>query len=249
MKIQLLGNCTILLSSKNSQILFDPYFNNFGNLLYKRTTNVSNYYKDIKHLDAILLSHDHFDHMDIKFLSKFKDKCSIYAPKWSLKPLIFRSKPVWIGDKFVVGDFSITVVRANHICPAVGYIIKSEDLTLYFAGDTYYGKFMKDISEKYTINIAMLPITHYLPPMTMGERGALLCLRELNPRFLIPMHQDIIQRFQFANSTIAINELNDKIRSKKLSTKLIHLNNGEIFNINSNEIENKKAISTFKRLE
>ena len=236
MKIQLLGNCTILLSSKNSQILFDPYFSNFGNLLYKRTAKVSTYYKEIEHLDAILLSHEHFDHMDIKFLSKFKDKCNIYAPKWSLKPLLFRRKPVSIGDEFNVGDFSITVVQANHVCPTVGYIIKSEDLTLYFAGDTYYGKFMKNISEKYTIDIAILPITRYLPPMTMGEKGALLCLKNLNPKFLIPMHQDIIQRFQLANSLIAINKLNDKIMAENLSTKLIYLNNGGFLNTNSKEI-------------
>jgi L-ascorbate metabolism protein UlaG (beta-lactamase superfamily) len=236
MEIQLLGNCTILLSSKNSQILFDPYFNNFGNLLYKRTTAVSTYYKDIMHLDAILLSHDHFDHMDIKFLSKFRDKCAIYSPKWSLKPLIFKSKSVCKGDEFVVGDFAITVVPANHICPAVGYIIRSEDLTIYFAGDTYYGRFMKNISEKYTIDIAMLPITQYLPPMTMGEKGVLLCLKDLNPKFLIPIHQDIIQRFQSINSTISMNKLNDKIISENLSTKLVHLNNGEIFCINSDAI-------------
>lgn len=233
-----MGNCTILLSSKNSQILFDPYFNNFGNLLYKRTTAVSTCYKDIKHLDAILLSHDHFDHMDIKFLSKFKNKCAIYSPKWSLKPLIFKSKWIRKGDEFNVGDFSIIVVQANHICSAVGYIVKSEDLTLYFAGDTYYGKFMKNISENYTIDIAMLPITRYLPPMTMGEKGALLCLKDLNPKFIIPMHQDIIQRFQFINTKISINELNDKIISENLSTKLIQLNNGEIFYIKSNEINN-----------
>lgn len=229
MKIQLLGNCTILLTSKNSQILLDPYFNNWGNLFYKRTDNVSTCYKDIKHLDAILLSHDHFDHMDIRFLSKFKNKCEIYSPRWALKSLIFRSKPVCKGDKFIVGDFSITVVQANHICPAVGYIIKSEDLTLYFSGDTYYGRFMKNISEKYVINIAILPVTRYFPPMTMGERGALLCLKDLNPQFFIPMHQDIIQRFRSVNSTISMKELKDKMILENLSTKLVSLRNGEIF--------------------
>lgn len=229
MKIQLLGNCTILLTSKNSQILFDPYFNNFGNLLYKRSDNVSTCYKDIEHLDAILLSHAHFDHMDAMFLNKFKNKCSIYAPKWSLKPLIFRSMLVCKGDEFTIGDFLITVVQANHVCPAVGYIIRSEDLTLYFAGDTYYGKFVQNISEKYTIDIAMLPVTHYLPPMTMGEKGALLCLKYLNPKFFIPMHQDIVQRFSLINSTISMNDLEDKIVSENLSTKLVHLSNGEIF--------------------
>ena len=95
---------------------------------------------------------------------------------------------------------------------------------------------MKSISKEYEINIAMLPITQYFPPMTMGKRGALLCLKELNPKFLIPMHQDIAQRFQFTNSTLHINQLNDKIKSENLSTKLIHLNNGEFFNISSNEI-------------
>lgn len=236
MKIQLLGNCTVLLESKTSRILFDPYFNNFGNLLYKRTTPVSSYYKDIKNLDAILLSHDHFDHMDIIFLNKFKDKCSIYSPKWSLKPMIFKSKPVCKGDEFVIGDFSITVVQANHVCPAVGYIIKSDDLTLYFAGDTYYGEFIKNISEKYTIDIAMLPITRYFPPMTMGEKGALQCLKDLNPKILIPIHQDIAQIFQSTNPTKRINQLKNKILSENLSTKLIHLNNGEIFYVNSDEI-------------
>lgn len=236
MKIQLLGNCTILLSSKDSQILFDPCFNNFGNLLYKRTTAVSTYYKEINHLDAILLSHDHFDHMDIKFLSKFKGKCNIYAPKLSLKTLMFRSNSVSIGDEFVVGNFSITVVQANHLCPAVGYIIKSEGLVLYFAGDTYYGTFMKNISEKYKIDIAMLPITRYVPPMTMGEKGALLCLKDLKPKILIPMHQDIAQRFQVTNSPISMNKLKDKIMSENLRTKLVHLNNGEFFNMDSSEI-------------
>jgi L-ascorbate metabolism protein UlaG (beta-lactamase superfamily) len=236
MKIQLLGNCTVLLTSEKSQILFDPYFNNFGNLLYKRTDNVSTCYKDIKHLDAILLSHEHFDHMDIMFLNKFKNKCSIYAPKWSMKPLMFGSKLVCKGDEFVVGDFSITVVQANHVCPAVGYIIRSEGLTLYFAGDTYYGKFMKDISKKYAINIAMLPLTNYFPPMTMGESGALLCLKDLIPEFFIPMHQDISQRFQFINSKISMDELKNKMLLANLPTKLVNLSNGESF-ITCNEID------------
>ncbi|MBU3106438.1 MBL fold metallo-hydrolase [Clostridium gasigenes] len=75
MKIQLLGNCTILLTSKKSRILFDPYFKNYGNILYKRISKVSTCYKDINYLDGILISHEHFDHIDMKFLSRFKDRC------------------------------------------------------------------------------------------------------------------------------------------------------------------------------
>lgn len=230
MKIQLLGNCTVLIESNNLKILFDPYFSNFGNLLYKRTTKVSESYKDIEHLDAILLSHEHFDHMDTRFLRRFKGKCSIYAPKLSLKPRIFGSKGVSKGDEFTAGDFSITVVQANHVCPTVGYIVKSEDLTIYFVGDTYCGEFMKDISSKYKIDIALLPVTRYFPPMTMGVSGALKCLKDLNPRIFIPMHLDIAQRFQSDKSTKLIDELKCRIKSQNLPTRLISLSNGQTFN-------------------
>jgi L-ascorbate metabolism protein UlaG (beta-lactamase superfamily) len=225
-----MGNCTILLSSKNSQILLDPYFNNYGNLFYKRTSPVSPYYKSIKHLDAILLSHAHFDHTDIIFLNKFKNKCPIYSPKLSLKPLIFKSKWINKGDEFNIGDFSITVVQANHICPAVGYIIRAEGSTIYFSGDTYYGKFIKSISEKFTIDIAMLTVTRYLLPMTMGEKGSLQCLKDLKPKYFIPIHQDIAQRFQ-PNSKISYSRLNNKLMQENLPTKIVKLNNGDVFNI------------------
>ncbi|MEW9097095.1 MAG: MBL fold metallo-hydrolase [Clostridiaceae bacterium] len=234
MEIKLLGNCSVLLKSKKSQIMLDPYFSNNGNLLYKRTTNVSTYYKEIEHLDAILLSHSHFDHMDIKFLNKFKDKCTIYSPKLSLNTLMFKSRWIKKGQEFVVGDFSITVVQANHICPAVGYIIKAEGVTIYFAGDTYYGKFMKDISRENAIDIAMLPITHYLPPMTMGESGALKSLRDLTPKIMIPIHQDIAQRLPFTSTKVSIGRLRDKISNENLQTQLIHLKNGECFNTDIN---------------
>ncbi|MBU3106439.1 MBL fold metallo-hydrolase [Clostridium gasigenes] len=137
---------------------------------------------------------------------------SIYAPKCSLKPRLFNSKLISKGDMFTAGDFSITVVQANHVCPAVGYIVKSEDITLYFSGDTYYGEFIKDISEKYEIDIAILPVTKYIPPMTMGEKGALNCLEMLNAKYFIPMHQDIVPRLKIINSKISMSELSNKIK-------------------------------------
>jgi L-ascorbate metabolism protein UlaG (beta-lactamase superfamily) len=231
MNIQLLGNCSILLSSINSQILFDPYFSNWGNPIFKRSTPVSDSYMDIEKLDAILLSHTHFDHIDSSFLNKFKEKCDIYAPKWSLKPPTFKTRPVSKGYEFTVGDFSITAVEAHHLCHTVGYIVEAEGLTLYFSGDTYYGSFMKEISEKYAVDVAMLPVTNYFPPMTMGEAGVLQCLKVIEPRYFIPMHQDLVQRFQLARPADAINNLRKEISTERLSTNLIYLNNGEIFSV------------------
>lgn len=229
MKIRLLGNCTVLLTSKNSQILLDPYFSNSGNLLFKRAHNVSEIYKDIEHLDGILLSHEHFDHMDIRFLKKFKNKCSIYAPKGAVVSMVLGGRLAGIGDEFSIGDFSITVIQAIHLCPTVGYIIRSEGTTLYFSGDTYYGNFIKAISQKHKIDVAMLPVTSYFPPMTMGIKGALLSLKDLHPKYFIPMHQDLVQRFQHTDSAASVDTLMDKMVSEGLRTELVSLKNGEVF--------------------
>lgn len=235
MKIQLLGNCSVLLSNANSQILFDPYFSNWGNPIFKRATPVSERYMDIEKLDAILLSHTHFDHIDTGFLNKFKGKCDIYAPRWSIKPPTFKSRPVSKGYEFTVGDFSITAVEAHHLCHTVGYIIKADGLTLYFSGDTYFGSFMKGISEKFDVDVAMLPVTHYFPPMTMGEVGALQCLKVIEPRYFIPMHQDLVQRFQLSSPKDSIKNLRQEITAEKLRTELVYLNNGESFSVEFKE--------------
>ncbi|MGL5352016.1 MAG: MBL fold metallo-hydrolase, partial [Clostridium sp.] len=190
--------------------------------------------EEINNLDGILLSHEHFDHIDMKFLSKFKNKCPIYAPKWSLKPKLVNSKSLCKGDEFTVGEFSITVVQANHICPSFGYIIKAENKTIYFSGDTYYGDFMKDISEKYDVDIAILPVTRYVPPMTMGEKGVVKCLKTLKPKYFIPMHQDIVPRIKLISSHISMDKLKEFIKTEGLITKLVHLENGEFVNINDN---------------
>jgi len=236
MKIQLLGHCSVLLSSENTQILLDPYFGRRGNLIYKRINPTSNYHKDIKELDGILLSHDHWDHMDFSFLSRFKNRCVLYAPKLSIKPLLFNRIPVQKGEEFRINDFNIIVVQANHVCPSVGYIIESKDCILYFSGDTYYGNFIKDISKKYIIDVAMLPVTSFFPPMTMGESGALHSLKDLMPKTFIPMHQDIQPRVPFTYRKVFISGLSNKILSKNLPTQFVHLKNGEYLDTDTNQI-------------
>ncbi|MGG7177444.1 MBL fold metallo-hydrolase [Clostridium paraputrificum] len=229
MKLQLLGNCTVLLTTKTTKIILDPYFSNKGNLIYKRSKPVSQAYKNIETLDGILLSHEHFDHIDINFIKKFKDKCPLYAPTLSFIPLLLKRKPAKLGTTFEIKDISITVVQARHMVPTVGYIIQAEGKTIYFAGDTHYGAFMKDIASKFSIHIAILPITNYFPPMTMGKEGILKALNVLKPKYFIPMHKDIVQIFKSGDSTISKEELEMLIKDSNLNTDLIYLENGETF--------------------
>lgn len=231
MKIKLFGNCSILITTKEGQVLIDPYFSNKGNIMFRRGQAVCQDFNKIKNLDAILLSHDHFDHMDFTFLSNYKNKYPLYAPKMSIKSLFFNRKPVKKGMSFKIKDMYIDVVQANHTCPSVGYVIKTEGKTIYFSGDTYYGDFMKDIESNFKIDAAILPVTNYFPPMTMGKLQAVKAIELLKSEYFIPVHKDLVKRTNSNNSTITKEELTLLLKDKNINSQLVYLENGEEFTL------------------
>lgn len=227
MKIQLLGNCSVILTTEKGKIVIDPYFSNKGNLMFRRGASVCEDYKNIDSLDGILLSHEHFDHMDLKFLKKFKGQCPLYGPR-GFKGLFFNRKTVSCGEQFSIKDMKITVVKAKHVCPAVGYIIEAEKKTIYFSGDTYYRDFMNEIAGKFSIDVALLPVTNYVPPMTMDKYSVGKALELLKPKYFIPLHKDLVKRVNPNNCTVTEEELREVIKD---NINLVYLKNGQIFNL------------------
>lgn len=229
MEIKLFGNSTILITSDNGKIIIDPYFSNNGNPMFKRSKPVCNDYINIDKLDGILLTHSHFDHMDIGFINRFKGKCPLYAPKLSIKAAMLKSKGISVGDSFKIKDIVINVVKAIHPAFAVGYIIEVENKTIYISGDTFYGEFMKRIADNYKIDIAILPVTNYFPPMTMNKRSVLKAIDTLKPQYFIPSHKDLVKRTSSRDCTVTKDEMIESLSGIKTETKLIYLENGEIF--------------------
>lgn len=229
MEIKLFGNSTILITSSNGKIIIDPYFSNKGNLMFKRSKPVCDDYINIDKLDGILLTHSHFDHMDIEFINKFKGKCPLYAPKLSIKAALLKRRAISAGDRFNIKDIAINVVKAIHPAFTVGYIIEIENKTIYISGDTFYGEFMKRIADNYKIDIAILPVTNYFPPMTMNKGSVLKAIDTLKPEYFIPTHKDLLKRTSSRYYTVTKDEMIESLSRIKTETKLIYLENGEIF--------------------
>lgn len=229
MNIKLLGHCSVLLETKKSKILLDPYFSQHGNLLYRRCQKAASYEVDVQGVDAIVVTHGHWDHAELSFLRKWRGKASLYMPTLSLKRLLLGGKAVHNGQAFEVGDFKITPVPAWHFCSAVGYVIEAEGQTVYFSGDTFYGKFMKAIGQKWDVDVAILNITAYVPPMTMGSNGAYQCIKDLEPEAVIPVHQDIIPTIQPNNMKKVLERLEKRLESNKSKSRLFPLKNGQSF--------------------
>lgn len=152
-------------------------------------------------LDAILVTHAHFDHVgEAQALSK-KTGAPIYGAG-ELIDLIGGEKDVGgnAGGTFRVKDATIHMVEAVHSSgygdaksggpkyggSPLGYIIQIDHgPTLYHAGDTDVFSSMALFAEQFHPTVAFLPIGgHY----TMGPSGAALAAKLLKVKVVVPMH-------------------------------------------------------------
>lgn len=226
MNVKLLGHCTVLVETAKGQLLLDPYFSKYGNPLFRRCKEAKPYIPNDKKLEAILVSHGHWDHAQWPFLWKWRKKAPLYMPAFSLKRIVCGGKSAKVGKPFEVGGFKITPVKAKHLCSAVGYIIETEGKTIYFSGDTYYDKFIEEIGQKWEIDVLLLATTGYRIPMTMGEEGAYKTIKALQPKMMIPMHQDIMPRVQRNNFDKIITDLQKRVEKDHVRTMVVPMKNG-----------------------
>ena len=188
-KFTWIGHSSVLIQLDNLNILTDPIWSQrcspFSWIGPKRVSSPGLKIKDLPKIDLVLISHNHYDHMDIPTLKKLQEKFNMpilvglgnrqYLEKQRLKKI---REFDWWESYFLKGK-KITFVPAQHFSSRGlfdrmktlwgGFIIERKNDSIYFAGDTGYGKFFKSIKEKFKpISIAFLPIGAYKPKFFMS---------------------------------------------------------------------------------
>jgi L-ascorbate metabolism protein UlaG (beta-lactamase superfamily) len=197
MKVTVFGHSTVLIEAAGERILTDPYFGSWGNPAYARIAPPAKTREELRSVDWVLVSHNHWDHTDSVFFRSLSD-VTVVAPRGSAwvsrlkgaKEVVGLAK--WETRQF--GPLRITAVPARHMALTRGYVIEVEGECVYFAGDTYYGGFMKQIGARFAIDVALMPVTTFRIPMTMGEAGAVKAVQALQPKTVIPIHLGITPR-------------------------------------------------------
>lgn len=235
MQMTMIGHCTVLIETHGKRILTDPYFGLWGNPAYARLVPPVQTREELKDVNLVLISHNHWDHIGRQFLRSLADDVPVVAPrrmKWLTK--INGAKHVtglsdW--DQHTFDEISVTAVPAAHITATIGFVIYCEGKQIYFAGDTYYRPFMQHIGRRFQLDVALMPVTTFRIPMTMGEHSAVRAVQALSPRVVIPIHLGLRPRMPLLRTGHTPEGFERRLREAGLETQVVILREGESWSL------------------
>jgi len=234
-RIRLIGHSTVLFEVDGLRVLTDPYFGAWGNPAYRRVAPPALTREQVGQLDAVLLSHNHWDHTDRRFFRGLDPAVPVVAPRRSRWVTRLKGARRVVGlrpwETWALGDLRVTAVPALHMATTVGFVLQSPGRTAYFAGDTYHRPFMSAVGSRFRLDVALLPVTTYRIPMTMGEKGAVKAARALGATTVIPIHLGLQPRSPLLRTRQSPAGFARRISDSGLATRVVTLKPGDSWQV------------------
>jgi L-ascorbate metabolism protein UlaG (beta-lactamase superfamily) len=219
LRVTLVNHSTLLLQQNGSNILTDPIWSEraspVGWIGPRRRRKPGVRWEDLPRIDIVLLSHNHYDHLDLAALRRLAGhgQSQFIVPVGVARQLRSRKiGPVheldW-GDSVRVGSITIHCVPALHFSARglfdrnrtlwCGFVLERTGCIVYFAGDTGFGDHFAQIRERFGApRLALLPIGAYEPrwfmsPVHMAPDEAVLAHKVLAAKTSIAIHHGTFQ--------------------------------------------------------
>ena len=208
------GHSVILLKIADTTILIDPMFgSNASPIAPFPTKRFSNdalqVIDDLPDIDVLLMTHDHYDHLDLKSMKKLKSKVKAYhvamgvgrhLEEWGITPNVISEYDWW--DDFTINDIHITFTPTRHFSGRGlrdrakslwgGWSFKHTNEHIWFSGDGGYGHHFKEIHKRLgDVDVAFMECGQYNPNWHQihmyPEESVQACL-DVRTKQALPVH-------------------------------------------------------------
>ena len=212
LKIIWLGHSSFMLSMNGAVILVDPVFSDSASpvsFAVKRFQEPPIPIDKLPFIDYILISHDHYDHLDMETIQHFKERSTQFVVPlgvkghligWGVKPERIFEKDWW--EEAVFSQVTFTATPAQHFSGRDGihpnetlwasWVIHSPDHKVYFSGDSGYDTHFKTIGAKLgPFDVVFLDSGQYNKKwreVHMMPEEAVKAAQDLNAKYHFPVH-------------------------------------------------------------
>jgi L-ascorbate metabolism protein UlaG (beta-lactamase superfamily) len=210
LRVTWVNHSTFLIQTANLNILTDPIWSERCSPVQfagpKRHHAPGIRFDDLPPIDVVLISHNHYDHMDAPTLERLKrdHKPRIFVGLGNAAFVKGATDLDWWQSAEVAPGVRVHAVPAQHFSSRgttdrdanlwCGYVLETQHGSLYFAGDTGWGPHFEMIRERFgAMRLALLPIGAFRPEWFMcsvhiSPKDAVRAAQALDAQLSIPMH-------------------------------------------------------------
>jgi len=195
-RIVYVGHATVLIDLDGVRLLTDPLLGRWVGPLHRQVAAPGR--EVTERLDAILISHLHRDHLDLRGIRRRAAGVPLIVPAETGTFFERRGFDAVVelapGQSHRIGAVDITATMADHEigrrgvdAEPVGYLLEGSR-RIYFAGDT---DFFDGMAELRPLDLALLPVWGWGPTLGPGHMNPLRAARAaalLAPRIAVPIH-------------------------------------------------------------
>ena len=257
-RITWFGHSTLMVEMEDKILLLDPMLGKspspvpFGNRRFSNTLPIE--IDDLPMIDGVIISHDHYDHLDYSSIMKLKDKVKrFFVPlgvgshleRWGIEQERIVEQDWWEQTDF--DGLSFICTPARHFSGRgltnrnstlwASWVIVGEYNKIYFSGDGGYGPHFKEIGEKYgPFDVTLMECGQYdkrWAPIHMVPEETVQAHLDLAGKLLIPIH--------WAGFTLSVHDWTDPIErairaAEKQRVKIATPRIGEAVILGTNDI-------------
>jgi L-ascorbate metabolism protein UlaG (beta-lactamase superfamily) len=203
-----IGHASFLGSLGGGAFVVDPHFSDHAGVIYKRHVAPGLRPADLPRLDALLVSHSHYDHLDDAAARALPKELQVIVPlglgRWFRRRGYSRVRELEWWESAVAGPLTVTLVPSRHWSRRFvgdvnrtlwgGFVVQASGVSLYHAGDSAWFDGFAEIGRRFPrLLAAMLPVGSYSPAWFMehhhlNPEQAGRAFVELGAKHLVPMH-------------------------------------------------------------